>query len=408
MNRKLETARYVEFLVVERSSFLFNEETQKLYALNPHAAYIWTCLDDDLSLPDTAELVARDLEVSSSEAHAHVGQMVKQWTERRMLIGDDDPGASAPRPQRPTPTPDITGEPFERSDGLRFHATRVFQILSQRFEVRFASAEAEGSVMEILRHLYRTNTRAPTSTIDLIAEPKGTAIVVGSTCIAHCRSPDEVAPALKALMTTMTIEAEPYALAFHAAAVSTGQNTLLMPAVAGSGKSTLTAALLHAGFQYLSDDIVLLDQPSHRVRGFPLPICIKEAGTDALRSLYPELGSKPVHLRFDDARVRYLIPPPASWTPHAASETHEVKWIVFPHYDPDRETALEPIDSGEALTRLLPQTAAGVFLKKDDVSALADWIKELDCYELRIASLSSAIEALYSLDRFAPDANIQA
>jgi len=403
MSDRFQTSQHVEFLSLDRSHFLFNEETQELYALNPVAAYIWSCLDDGLDLSETAELVSGDLEISGSDADTHVRQMVRQWAERRMLLKDGMASADTPELIRPDPQIRLIGEPYERPPDLHFHATRNFQLLAQSLDVRFVSAEAEGRVMETLCHLHRTVGEEPTAIIDVIEERSGFFIVIGSTCLEECQSLDEVAPALKAVMTTLTVASEPYALAFHAAAVSNGVGCLLLPARSGSGKSTLTAALLHSGFHYLSDDVVFLDQPSHRVRGCPFPIGIKESGVAALTSRYPELDRRSVHLRADDARVRYLIPPSATWTLEAANETHETKWIVFPQYNPDRETSLTPIDGGEALTRLLPLSVAGRFLKKENVSALANWINELECYELSVASLSSAIGALQSLDQISPD-----
>jgi len=407
MSDRLKKAGGAGLLIVNGSSFLFNEDTQELYALNAVAAYIWACIEDGLGIAETAEAVAGDLRATRAEADAHVHRMVGLWIKSRMLLdGTEDPGAPPSPVRRAAAADGVIGVPFERPAGLRFPVRRVLRLLSQDFVVRLTSTEADARVMAVLGHLATRDPAEDCPVIDVIAdgsEGAGAVIAIGAGRYARCRGLDELAPALKAQITAMTIAAEPHALAFHAAAVSSGGGSLLLPAASGSGKSTLTAALLRAGFGYLSDDIVLLDQPAHRVRGLPLPICIKAAGAAALRSHYPALERSPLHLRADDQRVRYLIPPPDAWSLATAGEPRAVEWIVFPRYDPDRPTALERIDGGRALARLLPQAAAGIFLERRDVEALAAWIATRACYELGIASLADAIEALRSLDGFAPD-----
>jgi hypothetical protein len=58
-------------------------------------------------------------------------------------------------------------------------------------------------------------------------------------------------------------------VALHAGAVGTSEGALLLPAPADTGKSTLVAALLQSGFDYLSDEIGVLDPITGRAYPFP-------------------------------------------------------------------------------------------------------------------------------------------
>ena len=45
----------------------------------------------------------------------------------------------------------------------------------------------------------------------------------------------------------------------HAAAVAHGDGVLVVPARSGAGKSTFTAWLVHMGFDYLTDELILIN-----------------------------------------------------------------------------------------------------------------------------------------------------
>jgi hypothetical protein len=65
-------------------------------------------------------------------------------------------------------------------------------------------------------------------------------------------------------------------LFLHSAAVERGGKAYLFAAEAGSGKSTTTWALLHHGFQYLSDELSPIDLDSLTVLPYPHALCLKQ------------------------------------------------------------------------------------------------------------------------------------
>jgi hypothetical protein len=70
----------------------------------------------------------------------------------------------------------------------------------------------------------------------------------------------------------------------HAAAVSHKQRALIIPGDSGHGKSSLTAWLVANGFEYITDELVLIDD-DNKLEGVGRPIQIKASGVDAVSSL---------------------------------------------------------------------------------------------------------------------------
>lgn len=71
-------------------------------------------------------------------------------------------------------------------------------------------------------------------------------------------------------------------LCVHAGVVSVpGGGAIAFPGRSGLGKSTLTAALVRAGFEYLSDEVLAL-RPDGRVSAFPRPVALDTAAVTML------------------------------------------------------------------------------------------------------------------------------
>lgn len=61
-------------------------------------------------------------------------------------------------------------------------------------------------------------------------------------------------------------------LCLHAGVVTTPRGLLAVPGYSGLGKTTLTAALVQAGFAYVSDEVLAVDRRTGQVTAFPRPL----------------------------------------------------------------------------------------------------------------------------------------
>ncbi len=150
---------------------------------------------------------------------------------------------------------------------------------------------------------------------------------------------------LQEKMMTCTYQAQRYLISLHAASVEKKGKVIIFPAVAESGKTTLTATLLQHGFKLFSDESTSLDHDGYV---HPLPFCmnIKEGSWHVLSETYPHLSERDIHRRFDGQGIRFLSPVNMHKGRQKASH------IIFPKYTPGAKTSFTPISAREALDKI--------------------------------------------------------
>ena len=121
--------------------------------------------------------------------------------------------------------------------------------------------------MTVFRHLEVRRERAADILLEIVERGGRVHLFRNSDWIQSC-SPDELATALKGQLLTEALEHGAYELALHAASLLSNDRMLLLCGNPGAGKTTLTLALVHAGFGFAADDVTLLDS---RGRGIGLP-----------------------------------------------------------------------------------------------------------------------------------------
>jgi hypothetical protein len=158
----------------------------------------------------------------------------------------------------------------------------------------------------------------------------------------------------------------------------------------------LTAALVASGYDYCTDELVLIERDSPRVRTAPVAISTKSGSWPVLRKYYPDIESLPVYLRADGKSVRYLLPRGSQAS--TFTQGSQVQAIVFPRYEPGQAPRLSGITAGDALCRV---TDAGYDveggLDRQSVVDLIHWISGQRCYELLFDDLDDAVAAVAGL-----------
>ena len=197
-----------------------------------------------------------------------------------------------------------------------------------------------------------------------------------------------MAPLVKGALWTGAVNAFDFLLDLHSGVVAKGDSCILLPAAAGSGKSSLTAALTNAGFAYLSDEVALVEPGTFRVPAVPLAVCVKDTAWDLMSRYYPELPTLAIHRRDDGKVVRYVPPSAAAVYRGTARVSH----IFFPRYSKGEPTRLKPLARSEGLAMLMDQCLAlRQRLDHGNVRELVRWIGAIDCYSLPFSSLDEAV-----------------
>jgi hypothetical protein len=210
------------------------------------------------------------------------------------------------------------------------------------------------------------------------------------------RGLNRLGPVVKGALWQSAVNAHDFLFYIHAGVVGTGERCVLLPAAPGSGKSSLTAALVHKGFRYFSDEVALIERGSFLVPPMPMALCVKSTGWDVIARYHPEIGALDTHERMDGKVVRYVPPPAGAIQQTPALVSH----IIFPRYDKDAASELKPIARSDALRRLMVECLAlRQRLTPVNIGEFINWIAGIDCYILTFSSLDEASELVSQVMR---------
>ena len=267
---------------------------------------------------------------------------------------------------------------------------RHYRMLATDFSIRCSSTTQSRRIHAALAHLEVDAPASAPVILDVVESDAGHVVLDDLVPRGYCRDLESLTPLVKSLVSQAARSRHRYVLEIHAGVVSNGEACVLLPGAPGSGKSTLTLGLMLAGFEYLSDEVALLEERTLDIRPFPLGLGIKPGAVAVLAPSCPEIAALDVHSREDGQRVRYLPPPRDRCAPRDA--TRPARWLIFPRYDANVRTELRPISRPEALRRLLREcTAMPELLDEARVEALVRWMRKLACFELPMSSLDEAV-----------------
>jgi hypothetical protein len=385
---KIRTSASTYFFAINQEGIVFSESNQEIYALNTAAAYVWCLLEQQNPIIDIALDLAKLCEIPLPQAKTMLRLLLQQWRSSG-LLENSEISASKYSTKKKILNHNITKLPiYENSI---FISRRCYRLLDTYIQIRFTSLSQDNWIHPVLAHLEIKGEFADT-TIDILQEANKYRLCRQDTSYQWtCDKLDKLAPLVKGLVLQAAINNHDYLLNIHAGVIYDGHQCILLPAAAGSGKTSLTAALIHSGFYYFSDEIALLDETTFNVRAVPISLCVKSTGLSVLQPYFQDIVNLRVNVREDGKLVRYI--PPSSdnvWSDLGLSTA--VAAIVFPKYSPLAPTAIQPVGKIEALNRLFRECM--VLPKRLDykkVAELVQWIQTVDCYELSFCTLDQAV-----------------
>lgn len=187
--------------------------------------------------------------------------------------------------------------------------------------------------------------------------------------------------------------------ALHAAGLLWQGRAVVLAGTSGSGKSTLSIALARAGFTFLGDDTLFLAPGSSsgthglRLLAFPDEVDL----TDETASFFPELRPLLAEPRREGWRKRRLR---ADET-FGAQVADEVApgLLVFPRISGRTESAVSPLEPGEALIELVSNVLLTEPVSSQaHLDALAALTAESSCWRLDTGTdLDGAVHLLRDL-----------
>jgi HprK-related kinase A len=184
-------------------------------------------------------------------------------------------------------------------------------------------------------------------------------------------------------------------LIVHAAVVERKGMAVMLPAAPGSGKSTLCAALVLAGWRLLSDEFALIAAPDGRSLPIPRPIGLKEHSIGIIRGLREKVELGPVFADTRKGDVAHLRPPAESVA--RADEAAAIRWVVFPKYGAGAENRLDPLSKAAGFAKASDGCFNYEMLRAAGFEFLAAVVDNCDCFDLTFSDLRAAVDLIESL-----------
>lgn len=194
-----------------------------------------------------------------------------------------------------------------------------------------------------------------TAAPDYVLTSDANGITLTQGLITRCAG-TETSVAAELLMTCVLhdlVDHNAAGLILHAAAVSWQGVGVLFPGVSGVGKSTLTAWLTSAGFDYLSDEMVLVPKGTRTIEGFNRAVHLKRPLAPAIQPrVEPFLCSSSRDQDYFDGERGTLIPSHALRAGMGFS-TPELRLVLFPEYRAGAAFTCDRLTAAQAAAQLM-------------------------------------------------------
>ena len=190
--------------------------------------------------------------------------------------------------------------------------------------------------------------------------------------------------------------ADPYVV-LHAGGVALNGAGVIISGPSGAGKTTLTAALVRAGFGYLTDEAVAIDPSTGLLHPYAKALCIKRGSWKLFADLRPpasDLSPNVWHVAPADIRsdaIADLTPPSLVLLPTHASPD-----------EADGVADIQEIHRSAALVELFRQSFASAD-PTPTLHTLADILTRCTCYRLSTSDLGRAVRSVTEVLSGLPD-----
>ena len=363
-----------------------------LFILNHSARFLWLELQKrqsyfrDQAL--LAERFASHFSLPFSVAKSDVEATFQNWSQSLLLPSDSD--LSEKEPNVPMLASAVESPPLAFPD---------FSLGSTRFRLIANDPAFVAEIQPRLAHLFIRSSFEPDYIIRVVRDSDSASFHLFRDTGFFASAPDAAVARTLVLQEVARLAHGPDAAwlcILHAAALAhpSSSRAILFPAATNSGKSTLTAALLHSGFRVLSDDSAAV-LTTNEVLPLPFALMLREGSWPVLEPYFPELAHAPVHNRYGDL-VRFLAP----FTDVTGGGPAKPECLVFVDYQQQIASkgtgALLPLDPLQTFCHL-QRSGFWVPHTRPAIAAFINWVQSLRAYRLSYSDLPEAISIVRDL-----------
>ena len=359
---------------------LCRPDMDRMAVLNATGKTVWDLLCGGFGQQEIASAFAQHFGLPAEGALANVGEVIGGLEEAGFLARP--PGEAGTEGCAPGTL--ANGQAIQSGPDMY---CGTFQFGDRRVQVHSTLPEIGRDYFSRFRHR-ALDDAGDADILEFSSGPCGYRLIFQDAVVADAGSLAEVVGRAHELFLNWEHPKTEFLAYFHAAAVSRGGRSVLLPGVSGTGKSTLTAYLAGHGFAYLGDDLVGLARVGWSLRPLPTCLSLKSGSWPILTSLYPQLADLPT-LRCHGRDVRYVEPGEVQYAGSAPSV------ILFPSYARSGGTHLSALAPLQTMTRLL-ETNTDLHRPATEatLAEFLQFVERTPAYELVYGDLPSAKSAI--------------
>lgn len=195
-------------------------------------------------------------------------------------------------------------------------------------------------------------------------------------------------------------------LLLHAGVVERDGHALILPAMPGSGKSTLTAALAQRGWRLLSDEFGAYDPGRGTFTAVLKPVALKNQSIEVIRHFAPDATLGPIFPKTRKGDVAHLAARASDVL--RRHEPARPRMVVLPKWTADHDTRLEPVDDETLFSQLAFNSFNYEMLGEPGFDAAVSLYRQCSGWRLTYSRLDEAIEAIDQAWQRLPTSPVQA
>jgi hypothetical protein len=240
---------------------LCRPDIERLVVLNATGKTVWDLLGGGFGLQDIASAFAQHFGLPAERALGDVREVIGGLEKAGILARPPgEVGREGCALSTPANGPAIHSGPNAHCG--------TFQFGERPVQMHSSLPDIGGAYFSRFRHRAVDHV-VDAEVLEFSGGPWGYRLTFRGEVIADVRSLAELVGRAHELFLSWEHPNTRFLAYFHAAAVSRGGHSVLLPGVSGIGKSTLSGYLAGHGFAYLGDDLVAMARSSWSLR--PLP-----------------------------------------------------------------------------------------------------------------------------------------
>lgn len=290
--------------VVADHLVLHDASTHRTHVLNAASARVWAAIDGRSTVAEISRVLAEGTGVDPTVVARNVAGAIGQFAAAAILVaptpdrGAEPEGDEAALPANPdgplgtdrspgaeagqaSPTPTATGPNPATDPEPAWSVTMPRRALGAAFVVRTDDAELAALVEEVVAP-YPAAERADHAIAVVRTPSGGHRVLVDDVAAGEVVDPQDAVELVVSHLNQLAVAHTAGRLLLHAGAVERAGRAVVIVGPSGRGKSTLTAALVLAGFAYLTDEVAAIDPSSGWIDPFPKPLSLSTATRELL------------------------------------------------------------------------------------------------------------------------------